>query len=225
MATLSRRVHAQSETQYLAWVTLWDEAAGNNRQKAKGFATKAMTGRLRLVRTGSTLSYSAADGPAGEFVLLQQYPFGAEDLKDVRLVGATDDAQGSLDVRVTDFHIRAASLPHLPAAPPAQAPPRGWWVPVLLGLAVAVPAAAAAGAWLALRRRAMKVPARPAVPDRPAKLEATAPPVTSRCPGCGKNFKARAQLAGKKVKCPQCGTAVLVSPNPSSKAGPVPPPG
>src|SRR5262249_24413927 len=30
------------------------------------------------------------------------------------------------------------------------------------------------------------------------------------CPGCGKNLRVRSALAGKSVKCPQCGQTVLV---------------
>ena len=31
------------------------------------------------------------------------------------------------------------------------------------------------------------------------------------CAGCGKKLKAKAELAGKQVKCPQCGKAVHVT--------------
>ncbi|MCI0684962.1 MAG: hypothetical protein L0Y71_22935 [Gemmataceae bacterium] len=37
--------------------------------------------------------------------------------------------------------------------------------------------------------------------------------VTFACPACGRNLKARAELAGKKVKCPQCSQANVVPGN------------
>ncbi len=39
----------------------------------------------------------------------------------------------------------------------------------------------------------------------------TAPgPIAFQCPGCGKKLKTKAELAGKKIKCPECGNAVVV---------------
>jgi hypothetical protein len=221
MTTFSRRIRANSDTQFLAWVTLWDEAVGKNRQKARGFPTKAMTGRLRLVRTGPTLSYAAAEGPGGEFVVLQEYPFGVEDLKHVGLVGATDDAEGSLDVRVTDFHVRADALPNLPAAAPPKAPGGEWLVAAaLFGLAVTMPLLAALGLWLYAGRSRGAGAGLPA--SGPAK-PAAAPPLSVGCPGCGKTLKVRAGLAGKRVKCPGCGGAVLVPSLQPAEPGRTPP--
>ncbi len=45
---------------------------------------------------------------------------------------------------------------------------------------------------------------------RPARPEAVPSTVSFACPGCQKTLKARPELAGKKVKCPQCGEAVNV---------------
>ncbi len=39
--------------------------------------------------------------------------------------------------------------------------------------------------------------------------------ITFACPGCGKNFQVKAELAGRKTKCPKCGQALLV-PTPSA---------
>src|SRR5437763_8584087 len=43
-------------------------------------------------------------------------------------------------------------------------------------------------------------------------VQARAPPalVSFPCPGCGKNLRAKAELAGKKLKCPHCGQPVTV---------------
>jgi CheY-like chemotaxis protein len=46
----------------------------------------------------------------------------------------------------------------------------------------------------------------------PAKPGPEVRPVRFICTTCGKGLRARAALAGKRVKCPQCGTAVRVAP-------------
>jgi DNA-directed RNA polymerase subunit RPC12/RpoP len=50
-------------------------------------------------------------------------------------------------------------------------------------------------------------------PDHQPEPEAVAPSVSFACAGCGKTVKARAELAGKKVKCPQCGQVIPVPPS------------
>ena len=46
-------------------------------------------------------------------------------------------------------------------------------------------------------------------------------PITVTCEGCGKKLRVKDELAGRKGKCPACGT-VLVIPQPASAdAGPV----
>jgi predicted RNA-binding Zn-ribbon protein involved in translation (DUF1610 family) len=46
-----------------------------------------------------------------------------------------------------------------------------------------------------------------AAEDQP---DAAATSVAFACSGCGKRLKARAQLASKAIKCPQCGAAQVV---------------
>jgi serine/threonine-protein kinase len=96
-----------------------------------------------------------------------------------------------------------------PAAPPQKAGAKGWLAAAgLLGLALSVTLAV----WLCVRRsrRAARVPAGAPVPGGQARPTTSGPPIPFPCPGCGKGLKARADLAGRKVKCPQCGQAVLV---------------
>jgi hypothetical protein len=156
VATLSRKVATREGTQFLAWMRLWHEELGKNQDRAKGFPTQAKSGRLRLVRTGSDLSYQVAEGAEPLFTALQQYPFGAENLKCVRLVGALGDPPASLDVRVTDLHIAAESLPDLAAAPPVPpARPRHWLAAVgIVGVLLAV----LLGVGLYCRRRVVTRP-------------------------------------------------------------------
>jgi hypothetical protein len=72
---------------------------------------------------------------------------------------------------------------------------------VLLALALAV------GLWVRHGRRAAATTA-PAVDAGAADKPELA--VSVACPGCGRRLRAKAELAGKKVKCPGCGKAVAV---------------
>ena len=183
-------------------------------------AGKAQTGRLRLVRSGADVYYGGSDGPAGEFVFFRTYPFGAEDLHDVRLLVGTGTDKAFLDVRVTDFHFRADAIPNMPASspapgamapnasapagqanlPPSQGSGKGWLAITLAGgIALPILAAITIGGVLLLRRR------KPAVTSSPPSEF-----LSLACPDCGKKLKVKAELAGKKVKCGQCGKAVPV---------------
>jgi hypothetical protein len=90
---------------------------------------------------------------------------------------------------------------------------RGWLVTVeLLGLSLTL-ALLGLGAWLALRRsrRAGRPPAPAPQEARPTRPAATAAALVAfRCSGCGKDLKVRAELAGKKGRCPQCRTTQIV---------------
>jgi len=87
------------------------------------------------------------------------------------------------------------------APPPPEAPGKGGLAIVLAGgIAITLLAAVTIGGVLYLRRG--KTPA------------ASKPPVafvSIACPDCGKKLKVKAHLTGKKVKCAQCGKAVLVA--------------
>jgi hypothetical protein len=79
----------------------------------------------------------------------------------------------------------------------------------ILGLLIALPLVGV-GLYVRRSRRAAKGLAGAPVPGRPAGPQAAAPSVGFACPGCGHGLRARAALAGKRVKCPRCGAAVSV---------------
>jgi serine/threonine protein kinase len=210
VTALSRRVENGAGSQFLTWMIRWDEEAGKHDSAWGAFPTRASTGRLRLARSGSVVSYYVAEGPDGEFTLLRKEPFTGGDLEDVRLVASTGaNAQGSLDARFTDVRIRAASLTNVPevALPPARKAGGNGWLTIVLAAALAL--ALGVGIAVARARAARKAPALPAV-ERPPEPETAAPFVAVSCPGCGKTLRAKPQLAGKRVKCPGCGHAVLL---------------
>ena len=157
IATLSRSIERTGEKKFLAWMTQWNETARQNQQRAASFPTTARKGRLRLVRTGSVLSYCASEGTDRPFTLLQKYPFGSENLKDVQVTGSTGGSLAALDVRVTDLRIRAEALRATSEAAEDDrllARYRFGWVGVeLLGLMIVVSLAVGLGVRLYRPRR------------------------------------------------------------------------
>jgi hypothetical protein len=72
-------------------------------------------------------------------------------------------------------------------------------------------ALAGVGVWRFLRRRRTTATPSPAAgEEKPPDPEPASPIVAFSCPGCGKSIKAKAALAGKKARCPQCAQAVVV---------------
>jgi hypothetical protein len=224
VASMSRGIGPGAGPQFIPWMTVWDPGSAKNAYRDDAFPAQGKGGRLRLERTGSMLAYYASEGLSNEFTLIQRYPFGADDVRQVRAVGLLSGPNASLDVRVTDLRIRAQSAPEPPASqppasqppasqPPASQPPasgsRGWVAAAMLLVLITI--LCGVGLWLYLRqwRLADKAPPGPAGPDNQSPPGAP-PTVAVACPGCGKKLKVRAALAGKKVKCPQCGQAILV---------------
>jgi RNA polymerase sigma factor (sigma-70 family) len=217
MATVTRRA-AAGGTGFAAWRILVEEPDGQAKSRFHVIATTARTGRLRMKRTGSVVSYSAA-GPEGEFTLIRQFPFAKDDVKQINLVAATGGPQAALDVRLKDLRLRAESLSDMPptqtASPPAAGAGGGgreWLLAAgLFLLAVATPL----GVWYSLRhlRRAGGNAGHLTPAAKPAGSEGAA--VAFACPGCDRRLKARAALGGKKVRCPQCGKPVPVPGGPA----------
>jgi DNA-directed RNA polymerase subunit RPC12/RpoP len=179
--------------------------------------TNARAGRLRLSRTGTEVTALAAEGNDGPFQELQRYDLGPDDITALWLMAYTGHCGYPDDLRITFLKIRAGVPIPSPPRAEATAPggdPSSWarsrlWRPlaVLLGLT----AVAACVWWFARRGRARPCP--------PAAGKAT---VSWVCAACGKNLRAGTALAGKKVRCPHCGQAVLV---PATAAGGDAPPG
>jgi DNA-directed RNA polymerase subunit RPC12/RpoP len=185
--------------------------------KGAVFPAQANKGRLRLVRTGASLAYFAADGDDAELTFLREYPFGEEDVSHVRLVGTTGGPPAALDVRFTDLSIRTGKAAPRPAvaAQNSAAPPRKgrFAVPVFVGVAILLGVIMALAVWRHRRQAvAEEASAHAAQSEEPAEVEAVLTSVVLQCAECGKNVKARVPLSGKKIKCPGCGKAMLPPP-------------
>jgi serine/threonine protein kinase len=215
VGTLSRRSDAKPGAGFLAWMMFPNEATGRRQYRSKGFPAKSKDGQLRLSRTGSILSYLVSEGEDKEFTLLHQFPFGSEDLNHIHIAGSTPNANSSLEVRLTDLHIRADALLAHPS--PAEGTilsanrARGWMTATgIIGLVLTLSLSVVL--WFAARRQR-----RAAADGKDYRLgmespvhSLTADFFSLSCSECGKTLKARHELAGKKVKCPQCGKSVSV---------------
>jgi RNA polymerase sigma factor (sigma-70 family) len=163
----------------------------------------AKSGRLRAVRNGSLLSFAVSDGAGKDFTILHTAEFGGKDLKNVRLLGSTGGPGANFDIRVTDLRIRADAFfktaESLTPAPAAAGSSKRNWLPTLTWAAAPVAIIVLSlGIWAFYLRRPRAAPiAAPALIGFP-------------CGNCGKALRAKAELAGRKVKCPHCRQAALV---------------
>jgi hypothetical protein len=182
-------------------VTLWETATWRKRGVLGGH--KGPIAGVDLSADGRTLASASRDGTiklwpvpgAGGAVVVAAEAKGPVPIGEAAGPRPTRDVPG-------------APVPDAPEQAAQARTGRGWVAGVvLLGLVVTLSLAV----WLYVRqgRRAAEAPVPASVPVQQARTEAA--PVVFTCPGCGKGLKARAALAGKKVKCPRCGTAALVA--------------
>src|SRR5262249_21657481 len=147
-----------------------------------------------------TLSYLWAPGPKGEvFHTTHQCDFGPEPIKSVRLAAVTGRQPRKVDVRLIDLRIRSG-----PTSPPSILPKPKRWLLAVVALGFILGLGCALGVLLHGRRRD-RIVTSPVVPvtgeggeeqPGPAAPEAAAPFLIFPCPGCGKNLRAGATLAG-----------------------------
>ena len=91
----------------------------------------------------------------------------------------------------------------------ASAPSIWLTIFVIGGASVAVLLALGVGAWFLLRRRGGARPVAPVKVKKPIP-ERIAGAIAFACPDCGKKLRVKAETAGKKLKCPQCGSIAPV---------------
>jgi len=166
-AILSRKVAPKSGTTFGTWFQLRDEASGKNKSKFDSFPTKAKKGQLRLVRSGSLLSYYVLEDSSDHFTLLQSYPISKNALNDVRIVGMRAGSQEALVFRVGDLRIRGDSLRNLPTAHNLEG--KGWLV-ITLACMLAI-TFAVAGWFTASQRRRRQRPAPAGAKEEPPQPE------------------------------------------------------
>jgi ribosomal protein S27E len=203
-------------------ILFWDHGPlANGKFNGNGAKCTAKVLRLRQKRTGTTLHYQWAPGLAGDNFeeIHAEKDFGPDDIAYVRMNAMTGQEPCNVDVRFLDLRIRYGGLvdaavagkdvvpvaqPNNAVNPPANAPQGISWLLLtsLLGVGVLVLLTSAIGIVLWLKRRTPATAAEP-TESEPAFIE-------FRCTGCGKNLKAKAASAGKKIKCAKCGQAMLI---------------
>jgi hypothetical protein len=132
----------------------------------------------------------------GELVLVGEPPDAGNSYLGAILKQQTVDAPADATPAVAPAGKATALATGEPAAPAARLP---FYLTIVGGFLVLV-LGAALGLWLGRMQRS------------PGNSSATgaAPKGAVVCRSCGKSLKVRDSHAGKKVKCPQCGKAVLV---------------
>jgi Protein of unknown function (DUF1583) len=118
--TFSRKLRP-SGPEFVTWSSLWNAAAGKNQPHGNLFPAEVRSGKLRLVRAGAELSHYLAPGDSDQFELLSQESFPRDDVKEIQLTCATAGHKAALEVRWTDFRVRADGL-NRRSAPAGQDP-------------------------------------------------------------------------------------------------------
>ena len=180
---------------------------GNEQYHHNFHETTSKSGRLRLVRTGAEVSFFAADG-AGEFRKVFVNHLGPEDLQTVRLAAYPGYAHNLVDLRIHDLRIRKLTAAESQAVVDRSIEPEnggpGAGLSLILVVSLFLILALARWLWIRHGRRA-GIPSPARTLGNAATNQAY---VSFSCAACGKGLKARGELAGKHVKCPQCGQAV-----------------
>lgn len=94
----------------------------------------ATYGRLRLTRSGTTLSFSVADGRQG-YREIRSEDVGPWPVQLVRVAVENGRGKTAVDAILTDFRARASAFPTEPLVAPSDSI-RWWLVPLALGMAV-----------------------------------------------------------------------------------------
>jgi RNA polymerase sigma factor (sigma-70 family) len=220
-ATLTRGL--RDRQQFISWFQLSHEGSDKPyRDELRVFPSAGMAARLRLVRTGAVLAHYVAEG-TDDFMLLRHHPFGTEDVRTIRLGGQTGGPQASLDARLIDVHVRADSLPDMPDVPlAAQKAGAKLWLVLTMSILFSALVFVAVLVY-ARRRGAMPATTPAAASGNGRRANAVPPHMSFACSSCGKKLRARAALAGKKLKCPHCGLVMLLPSNTTSRAPTIPP--
>jgi DNA-directed RNA polymerase subunit RPC12/RpoP len=223
---MSRVMRPEPEHMSVYMAEYWTKGANDWRGPRED--TERRSGQLRLVREGSAARCQVSEGPGKEFkTILEKEDFGTEDMVHLRFeVAVGNKSAYAVDARLVDLRVRygngAAALnvpvnnplvPIDPNAAPRNSPKaetRGILSLMLAGaLVITLAIASALGLFLYFRGRGAekKTPEKHSIVTESAVATEI---VTFACSSCGKKLKTNVTMAGKNMKCPQCGKAVLV---------------
>jgi RNA polymerase sigma factor (sigma-70 family) len=180
------------------------------------------SGRLRIIRSAGQATFWAAEGDTGAFQKLPlDQPFAAE-MTTVWVAAYPGAAHNPVDLRIKDLRIRnldadgrqllsrEATVPAMPPGGTHDEMPApghaGRWL-LLLTMAFLLLVATFTVAFLWVRHRRRTEDHTEGQPNPASKAKTLLDII---CSHCGKPLRARTELAGKKVRCPHCGTSMLV---------------
>jgi serine/threonine protein kinase/predicted RNA-binding Zn-ribbon protein involved in translation (DUF1610 family) len=203
--------------------------------QSKRVRSTANAGKLRLQRVGSRLRFFVAEEGQSDFVLVDDVEFSDEDIELVKFEASAGGSKSGLDCRLLDFTLRVDKLTdtgdltadRFTDASSEEVKPRKWLLALTLCVGLLL-SCGAVGWWLfARQRRAAKERINAIVGDqrKVSSSPSTVPALYFPCSACGKRLKVKVELAGKKVKCPQCGQAVAVPAADAYRSGRQPGPG
>jgi hypothetical protein len=116
---------------------------GGSREHHGGTSpTECRSGKLRLVRTGETLTYLVAEGESDSFREIDTFELGKDDVDTVRFAADNGGSPTLVDVRIKGVKIKANALS---AATPLPPPSSRW--PLWLGTGAMLAAAGAYWFW------------------------------------------------------------------------------
>jgi hypothetical protein len=108
-ATLSRFDHPREKQAFITNL-FEDRGKDGTKHRVKYYPAEARSGRLRLVRAGSTLRYMVSEGVSKDFREPRREGFGGEGSRAVALLGDTGGSRGPLTVRLTGFGVKGDEL-------------------------------------------------------------------------------------------------------------------
>jgi hypothetical protein len=146
-ATIARLVKPGGETVFISHRASTPAGGPRQHHGGKPLATEVPSGKLRLVRSGATLTYLVAEGE-GSFREIYQTALGTDDLDTVRLAADNGGSPTAVDVRLKGVSIRADGFG--PARPLPR--PSRWPLWIVVGVTVALLTAGAFWLWRRHRR-------------------------------------------------------------------------
>lgn len=110
--TIGRLLRADKKHVYSTNVATTVEE--KRQQQVKLFPAEKQSGKLQLIRTGSTLKFLVAEGSGGSLQEVRESEFVTDDIMLVRLGVQQSDAATPVEVIWHEIHIRAEELPGRP---------------------------------------------------------------------------------------------------------------
>jgi serine/threonine protein kinase len=150
VATVSRQISLKDGKRWVSSVSIGDPLRALRQSTSNAAPAAAMTGRLRLVRTGPVINFFAADDSQGDWIPLGQRHLGPDDLKAIGLTVSTGAPGAIFDVRLTDLTLKAMSLASDSPALSISEGAQGGWIGAAVVLAV-ITVLSGSAIWLGVR--------------------------------------------------------------------------